>query len=195
MSASCTLPNTPAAASAGHTYRLVGQLHERRVIQLPNLIFGPVVARSTSIHSSPHRSLGFWRWRWSCRYRGEGVIDGRAERSYASHGSGGGGSQASSWSPLREQTQRHGYRIIDRSVVRGQRVWYGQYNTPYEVLLQRAQQGSQHYCSGPHHWPLSVKRYPARSTRMNAAKRALCRRYLLNHVSTLTTATTSPSSV
>lgn len=98
------------------TYRLVGQLHERRVIQLPDLIFGPVVAWSTSIHSSPHRSLSFWRWRWSCRYRREGVVDGRTERSHASHGSGGGGSQASCRCPLREQTQRHGYRF-NRSVV------------------------------------------------------------------------------
>ena len=38
---------------------------------------------------------------------------------------------------------------IDRSGVRGKRVWYGQYNTPYKILLQRAQRGLQHYCSGP----------------------------------------------
>lgn len=138
----------------------MSQLHEWRVIQLSNLIFGPVVARSTSIDSSPHCSLGFWSWRRSCRYRGEGVIDRRAERSHASHGSDGVGSQASCWRPLREQTQRHGYRSIGC----GKGVWYGQYNPPYKMLLlQRSQRDSTALLFRPHS-PLAFGSQTTRET-------------------------------
>lgn len=115
------------APGAEQTYRLMSQLHERRVVQLPNLILGPVVAGSTSIDSPPDSPLSFWRRGRSGRNGCEGVIHGRTECSRASYCSSNSssnttatttttrGPQAPRRRPLREQSQRHGYGCDDES--------------------------------------------------------------------------------
>lgn len=121
--------HTSIAPGAEQTYRLMSQLHERRVVQLPNLILGPVVAGSTSIDSPPDCPLSFWRRGRSGGNGCEGVIHGRTECSRASYCSSNSssntttatttnstrGPQAPRRRPLREQSQRHGYGCDDES--------------------------------------------------------------------------------
>src|ERR1700712_5061794 len=70
-------------AECGRAYGLESQLHERCVVQLPDLILRPVIPRRRGIDSlSQNTAAQRFRWWWRDIARHcEGIVDRCAERS------------------------------------------------------------------------------------------------------------------